>query len=99
MPAKPKKKSERATKERNVEFSLLAPQAQNVFLAGNFNEWNLSSLPLNSSNEGVWRTSNRLNPGQYEYRFFVDGEWQNDPACSSVVWNPFGSSNCVKIVV
>ncbi len=98
MSAKPKKKSERAKKEKNVEFSLLAPQAQSVFLAGNFNQWNLSSHPLGSDNEGVWRTSIRLNPGQYEYRFFVDGKWQNDPVCSSVVGNPFGSSNCVRIV-
>ena len=37
---------------------------------------------------------------RYEYRFFVDGKWENDPACplSSCVVNEFGSSNCVKIV-
>ncbi len=98
MAAKPKKKLEATKKTKGVEFSLLAPQAQSVFLAGDFNQWNLSSHPLNSDKEGVWKVSIPLNPGRYEYRFFVDGGWQNDPACSSVVENPFGSSNCLKIV-
>jgi hypothetical protein len=39
-----------------------------------------------------------LHPGRYEYRFFVDGEWQNDPYCSSLVENPFGTLNCLKII-
>jgi 1,4-alpha-glucan branching enzyme len=98
MPAQSKKKSEPPKKERNVEFSLLAPQAQSVFLAGNFNQWNLSSHPLNLNNKGVWTISIPLSPGRCEYRFFVDEEWQNDPSCSSVVENPFGTSNCLKIV-
>ena len=29
-----------------------------------------------------------LSPGRYEYRFFADGESQNDPNCSSVVEDP-----------
>jgi len=98
MAAKSKKKLAATKKSRDVGFSLLAPQAQSVFLVGNFNQWNLSSHPLSPNNEGVWRISIPLSPGRYEYRFFVDGEWQNDPACSSVVENPFGTSNCVKIV-
>jgi len=96
--SKSKSKLEATKKSRNVEFDLLAPKAESVFWAGNFNQWNLSSHPLILNNEGVWRISIPLSPGRYEYRFFVDGEWQNDPACSSVVENPFGTSNCVKIV-
>ena len=93
-----KKRTKRSEMVKKTEFNLLAPQAQSVFLVGNFNQWNLSSHPLSPNNEGVWRISIPLSPGRYEYRFFVDGEWQNDPACSSVVENPFGTSNCVKIV-
>ena len=48
--------------------------------------------------KGIWKISLALNPGQYEYRFFVDGEWQNDPNCSSLVENPFGTTNSLKIV-
>jgi hypothetical protein len=48
--------------------------------------------------KGIWRMSLPLNPGQYEYRFFVDGKWQNDPNGSSSVENLLGTSNSLKIV-
>lgn len=83
---------------KKVEFSLSAPQARSVFVAGDFTEWNPSSHPLKQDKKGVWRIFLRLNPGQYEYRFFVDGEWQNDPNCCSFRENPFGTSNCLKTV-
>ena len=93
-----KKISEKNQKVMKTEFSLLAPEAKNVFIAGNFNQWNQSSHPLNKSKQGIWKISLPLDPGQHEYRFFVDKEWQNDPACSSFVENPFGTFNCLKIV-
>jgi hypothetical protein len=68
------------------------------FIAGNFNQWNQSSHPLNKSKQGIWKISLPLDPGHYEYRFFVDEEWQNDPTCSSFVENSFGTFNCLKIV-
>jgi len=70
-----------------------------LYIAGDFNQWNLSSHPLKIDNKGIWRISIALNPGQYEYRFFVDGEWQNGPSCSSFVENPFGTSSSLKIVI
>ena len=92
------KKAKKNTKIIKTEFGLLAPQARSVFLAGNFNQWNLSSHPLKKDKRGIWKISLALNPGQYEYRFHVDGEWQNDSNCSSFVENPFGTLNCLKIV-
>jgi len=83
---------------RKTEFSLSAPQARSVSIAGDFNQWNTSSHSLKHDKHGVWRTSLSLDRGQYEYRFFVDGEWQNDPSCSSFIENPFGTSNSLKIV-
>jgi 1,4-alpha-glucan branching enzyme len=92
----------KATKENpkliKTGFGLLAPQARSVFLAGSFNQWNRSSHPLKKDKQGIWKISLPLDPGQYEYRFFVDGEWQNDPDCSSFIENPFGTLNCLKIV-
>jgi len=81
-----------------TEFSLSAPQAKSVFIAGNFNQWNQSSHPLKKNKQGIWKISIPLDPGHHEYRFFVNGEWQNDPRCSSFVENPFGAMNCVKNV-
>jgi 1,4-alpha-glucan branching enzyme len=98
MLAKSKKKAKGSKKVRETEFKLSAPQAQSAFIAGDFNQWNPSSHPLKADANGTWRISFGLNPGRYEYRFIVDGEWQNDPACSSFVENPFGTSNSLKIV-
>jgi len=94
-----KKLSEEAKpKTKKVRFNFYAPEAKRVFLAGDFNQWNPSSHPMKMDGERIWRISLALNPGQYEYRFFVDGEWQNDPNYGAFVENPFGTSNSLKIV-
>jgi len=31
--------------------------------------------------------------------FIAEGQWENDPSCSSYAPNPFGSKNCVKTVI
>ncbi len=98
MAAKPKKKPKSSGNAKLTEFSLSAPQAQGVFIAGIFNQWSSSSHPLKQDKSGVWKISLSLAPGPYEYRFFVDGEWQNDPSCCDFVENPFGTSNCLKTV-
>jgi 1,4-alpha-glucan branching enzyme len=98
MATRSEKKTKSTEKVRKTEFSLLAPQARSVCTAGDFNQWNPSSHPMKVDDEGIWRISLALNPGQYEYRFFVDGEWQNDPNCVPFVENPFGASNSLKIV-
>jgi len=93
-----KQKKKLDVKKNETEFSLLAPQAESVFLSGDFNEWNTSSHPLKKEKDGEWKISLSLKPGQYQYRFLVDGEWQNDPRSPECVNNPFGTSNCLKIV-
>jgi 1,4-alpha-glucan branching enzyme len=93
--AKATKKNPKLVK---TEFSLSAPRATSVFIAGNFNQWNLSAHPLKRGKKGVWKISLTLGPGRYEYRFLVDGEWQNDPNSPSLVENAFGTLNCLKIL-
>ncbi len=96
-----KKASPRAkpkTKFKKVEFSLHFPDAEGVFLAGDFNNWNVTTLPMKKDGEGIWEVDVGLTPGRYEYRFWVNGVWHNDPEAHEVVENPFGSQNCVRIV-
>jgi len=83
---------------KNTQFEFLAPAAQAVFLAGDFNNWDASAHPMKKDKNGKWTAAFPLKPGRYEYRFFVDGNWENDPACSCCVPNEFGSQNCVRIV-
>jgi 1,4-alpha-glucan branching enzyme len=92
------KTTKKNTKVMKTEFSLVAPEAKSAFIAGDFNQWNPYSHSLKKDKQGAWKISLPLNPGRYEYRFFVDEQWQNDPKCSSLVENPFGTFNCLKIV-
>jgi len=40
----------------------------------------------------------RLAPGRYEYRFYADGVWQDDPSAQQKAANALGTENCVRIV-
>jgi len=82
-----------------IKFEFSAPEAKDVSLAGSFNQWNTQSNPMKKDKKGVWKATLSLEPGSYEYRFFVDGKWENDPSCASCVINEFGGKNCVRIVV
>ncbi|GBR77392.1 PKD-domain containing protein [Candidatus Termititenax dinenymphae] len=52
-------------------------EARDVKIAGAFNDW--QPLPLQKNKNGQWETAIELNPGQYEYKFIVDGNWITDP--------------------
>ena len=96
MAGKGKPKMKNLTKK--VPFELSALEAQEVTLAGDFNNWDTKANPLKKDKNGMWKVSLSLKPGRYKYRFFVDSNWENDPSCSCCVPNEFGSQNCVRIV-
>jgi len=83
---------------KKVQFEFPAPGAKEVCLAGDFNNWDSRAHPMKRNKNGIWKTILPLEPGRYEYRFFVDGNWENDPSCSCCVTNEFGSQNCVRII-
>ena len=91
-------KTTKEEKAKKVNFSLEAPRAHEITIAGDFNQWNPRSHPMKKDRKGIWKISLTLPPGVYQYRFLVDGDWQNDPSCSDCVENPFGTLNCVKRV-
>lgn len=55
---------------------------KSVHLAGTFNEWNTSKHRFNGPDEqGVYTRYLRLKPGEYRYKFVIDGNyWSHDPA-------------------
>ncbi|OGG55495.1 MAG: hypothetical protein A3F84_18790 [Candidatus Handelsmanbacteria bacterium RIFCSPLOWO2_12_FULL_64_10] len=95
----PRKNNRRHPPKKRVYFKLKAPKAEEVTLCGTFNNWETHSQRLRRDKKGVWGTSLVLEPGTYEYRFLVDGEWQNDPDAEMVAPNPYGTQNCVRMVV
>ena len=84
--------------QRKIKFELSAPEAKDVSLVGNFNQWNTQANPMKKDKKGMWKATLPLETGRYEYRFFADGNWENDPSCWCWVANEFGGQNCVRIV-
>ena len=83
---------------RRVIFSLESPDANEVILMGDFNQWNPKAHPMKKDKIGVWKKITMLYPGRYEYRFLVDGQWKNDPNNDHSYPNRFGTYNNVVIV-
>ena len=82
-----------------VCLGFYAPEAQAVFVAGSFNDWHPSAMPLQKQSDGRWVVELMIESGRHEYRFVVDGQWTDDPLSSAYVSNPFGGLNCVLVVV
>jgi len=85
----------RLTGSKPTEFKLYAPSAKKVVLAGSFNKWDTRKLAGKKDSQGNWVIKTTLKPGRHEYKFFVDGSWQNDSKCTACVPNSFGTHNCV----
>ena len=81
-----------------VAFTLIAPEAKHVYVAGSFNDWDAHCTSLSKGINGEWSGYLPLRPGHYEYRFVVDGVWKEDPTAAASVPNPFGSNNSVVII-
>jgi 1,4-alpha-glucan branching enzyme len=92
------KKQTKALKKPGTTFKLEAPQAERVFVAGCFNEWDPTANPLERGEEGIWSCTLAVDPGEHEYRFIVDGVWWDDPGNELRCWNDFGTQNCVLII-
>jgi hypothetical protein len=77
-------------------FVTLYPRAQQVQIAGDFNNWQPEQTPMEKISEsGVWKTKMNLATGRYRYRLVVDGQWQQDPYNEITESNPFGGLNSV----
>jgi hypothetical protein len=63
-----------------------------VSLVGDFNQWIPTALSLVN---GEFWISIHLAPGRYEYKFLVNGEWQNDSEALEFAGNEFGGTNSV----
>ena len=80
----------------SVRFVLFAPQAQQVTVAGTFNQWDAAATPLvRTGTPGMWAATLQLPAGQHQYTFVVDGaRWVPDPSAPAVD-DGFGRRNSV----
>jgi hypothetical protein len=87
-----------ALEEQEITLTFFAPDAREVNVAGNFNNWRSDATPLKNTGDREWVVRLMLRSGQYEYRFLVDGQWTEDPGASQRVANPYGTLNSVLMV-
>jgi chromosome partitioning protein len=78
-------------KLNEVVVSVKAPDAREVFVAGEFNDWKLDDNSRMEKSNGCWTKRLNLNNGKYRYRFVIDGNWSEDPANPLTQLNTYGT--------
>jgi 1,4-alpha-glucan branching enzyme len=83
--------------DENGNTSFFLPgylNAKKVILAGDFNHWDENFLQMAAVDDG-WAVTINLEPGVYEYKFIVDGQWMTDPQNPQKVPNIHDTENSV----
>ncbi|HNW39943.1 MAG TPA: glycogen-binding domain-containing protein, partial [Candidatus Omnitrophota bacterium] len=78
-------------KLNEVVLSVKAPDAKEVFIAGEFNNWKLDENSRMVKNNGCWTKRLNLDNGKYRYRFVIDGNWSEDPSNPLTQLNTYGT--------
>lgn len=85
----------RKSAKKRVPFVVRGIEAKEVSVTGDFTGWSEDGIRLAKGTNGDWQTTLALDPGQYQYRLRVDGEWRDNPAAEDRIPNPFGTENAV----
>ena len=76
-------------------FFLIAPEAKNVYITGDFNNWNTGEAYKLTQKDGRWQRKINLKKGTYRYKFIIDGLWQHDSDNPQIKENSFGSFDSI----
>ena len=92
------KKNTKKPARRSVLFKLEDVPGRQVFVAGSFSDWQPQHKLNDREGRGVYTARILLAPGEYEYKFVVDGEWRLDAANPNFAPNDFGTLNSLLTV-
>lgn len=82
-----------------VIFRSRNPNATEVQLAGDFNDWMPHTTPMRRLPDGDFETRLRLPRGRYRYRLVVDGRWSHDVYNPTIETNEYGELNSVLEII
>jgi hypothetical protein len=88
----------RPAAKRRVTLVAGVGEAGQVVATGDFSGWSQGGVALKRRKDGAWSATLSLEPGEYQYRLLVDGEWRNNPDAERRVGNGYGSENDVLTV-
>ncbi|MCO6439166.1 MAG: AAA family ATPase [Phycisphaerae bacterium] len=74
-------------------FRTRQPEASEVQLAGDFNDWMPHTTPMQRLHNGDFEVRLRLPRGHYRYRLVVDGRWSHDTQNPANETNEYGELN------
>lgn len=80
---------------QQMVLHLFGYENRKVQLAGDFNDWTPDQGVITRIVDGVVEKIVMLMPGTYQYRYIVDGIWQEDPSNPEVVPNHSGGFNSI----
>jgi 1,4-alpha-glucan branching enzyme len=84
---------------KSVTFTVHAEKGKEVYVAGEFNKWDPTAKKMAyKAKEGIYAATIKLVPGEYQYKFVVDGTWCADPENANSVQNDQGTFNSVVVV-
>ena len=88
-----------AVTEILVEFSLEAPGATSVAVAGDFSGWESDFVLDDANGDGIWTGRIPITPGLHKYMFVINGtDWVTDPRAQRYSDDGFGNRNAVLAV-
>ena len=73
--------------KKPINFIHIAPEAKEVFLVGDFNNWSPTKNPMESGSGGSWIAQLELQHGAHHYFFLVDGSVVLDSRAMGVARN------------
>ncbi len=71
----------------HAHFSCQAPEAKQVSIVGDFNNWETNATPMIRRPDDQWVASLELSHGFHRYVFLVDGRPTLDPNASGIACN------------
>ncbi len=76
-----------------VTFEVLAKDSKTVSVVGDFNKWNTESTPLKKLKNGRFKGVISLDADNiYEFKYVVDGNYQNEEKADAFKWNDYANS-------
>ena len=93
------KERETPSMARDILFNVSAPNAKDIYVVGDFNNWNTADdYRLSRLEDGRWEKKLGLSPGRHKYKFIIDGEWVQDSQNNDHEQNSFGTFDSVIIL-
>jgi 1,4-alpha-glucan branching enzyme len=76
-----------------VTFSVAAKDATSAAVVGDFNDWKIEEGTLTKLKNGTFKgVFDLAKDASYEFKYLIDGVYQNDPEADGLKWNDFGGT-------